>query len=147
MIPKPTARVRVRKPLRRSSEPVKRSKRPRKVRKTSAGAKARTADRRGTVAKRRAARKRLRDAADAKWRGEVRWWAGGACERTGYPGTDCHHIWPKGAHPRLRHDVDNGILLTHEEHLRAHRDMTRFRAWVASMFPQRWYRLEAARLD
>ena len=29
---------------------------------------------------------------------------------------DPHHIFPKGAHPHLRHDVDNGITLCRRHH-------------------------------
>lgn len=136
ILPKPLREKRVSKPLRRvplqrgkvdkPREPVKRKKPVKKVRTTE--------------------RARLRRIEDAAWRLAVRLRAEGMCERTWGRGTDAHHIWPKGAHPKLRHVLDNGVLLTHAEHDEAHRGMSAFRGWFSVYFRERWARLEAARL-
>lgn len=120
MIPKPSKRAP------RPRKAIKRGKRPaRRVRI------ARVSKKHGQVSK-----------ADSEWSAMVRERAGGHCERTGRAGTDAHHVFTKGAHPRLRYDLDNGILLTRAEHRRAHRSMKAFRAWFAKVFPETWARLE-----
>lgn len=140
ILAKPVKVQRVSKPLRRV--PVQRGKVDKPRKRLPKGRKTK----RGPVAKRRAAKREVVTQADLVWRNWVRERADGRCERTGFKGTDAHHVWPKKSHPKLRHEPSNGIYLWHEEHESAHRDMKTFRRWFAARFPLRWEMLEAARL-
>lgn len=103
----------------------------------------------GTVAKRRAAKRAATLRADARWAEAVRGLSTNVCEscRTYFLAcVDAHHLWPKKSHPKLRHVVDNGIRLDRRCHDRAHENMREFRKWFAGRFPERWARLEEARL-
>lgn len=134
--PRPPKREkRAQRPMKRGKPPA-RGKAPAKKRRTK----------RGPVANRRAARHYVGTYADAVWANWVRQRAEYLCELTGMMGTDAHHVWPKGAHPKLRNEIDNGVFLTHEEHMIAHKNMRAFRKWFSAKFPARWARLEAARL-
>lgn len=123
------------KPEKRAPRPPKRIARGKRPARTTRVTKQRTTEK---------ARQRRRD--DAWWSGAVRRRAEFLCERSGTLGEAGHHVWPKKAHPKLRHVIDNGIFLTREEHDRAHKNMRAFRTWFATRFPERWARLEAARL-
>jgi hypothetical protein len=51
-------------------------------------------------------------------------------------GAECHHLFTKAAHPELRHDPRNGILLCVYCHQTVHLDMTAFRKWWAGECPR-----------
>lgn len=77
----------------------------------------------------------------------VRHLASRLCERhpCSQPGTDPHHIWPKGSNPKLRHVIPNGIALCRKHHDEAGENLRGFRAWFAKTFPARWAALQKAK--
>lgn len=127
--PKPTKRVRARKPIARKSK-LKR------VRKTSAGAKARTA--------RRAEKRRQRWRMDAYWAKQVRQKYGDGCFHAfcGQPATDTHHIIGKKAHPELRYVVENGAPMCREHHDEAHARPKWFKENFRGWYHARWCSLQ-----
>lgn len=97
-IPKPIKTIKPKRPIKRAGRPRQMSPRPRAVE---------------TRQK------------DADWSRMIRERAGGRCEwcrhhGTATPGVDAHHICGKKAHPKLRHDPDNGISLCRPCHRTAH---------------------------
>jgi hypothetical protein len=82
--------------------------------------------------------------ADKLWAQAVKSGGGGFCEYGDCysRAIDAHHVFGRGAHPRLRLDSDNGIGLCRPHHNAWHRKPTQFRAWFATFYPQTWERLQ-----
>lgn len=94
-------------------------------------------------------RAKRRQLEDAVWRTAIKDRSGYACEYTvphACPSNarDAHHaVKGKGAHPRLRWDLENGICLCRWAHNWAHKNRDAFKAWFSAMFPERFARLLA----
>ena len=65
-------------------------------------------------------KKNLRKQADELWRYSVikKW--GQYCTVCGKIGVDVHHFFPRHAYPRLRHEVNNGIITCRGCHFKHH---------------------------
>ncbi len=79
---------------------------------------------------------RRNDAPDRTWRGIVQLRHHGVCQSCHEQlGTQCHHLFPKGSHPELRHDASNGAHLCDECHRDAHAHPIAFRDAFARDWP------------
>lgn len=90
----------------------------------------------------RAAKKRERAKLDKAWAEAVKERDGWTCQFCGYNATarglHAHHIFSKGGHPAVRHDVSNGITLCLRHHLYfAHRDPSAFTLWLIGRMGKR----------
>jgi hypothetical protein len=98
---------------------------------------------------RRTERAQEKNVGDAAWKLTVKVRAGMLCEMAGkhhrcWGPLDAHHVIGKGAHPRLRLDLENGVALCRDVHSRVHRSRwfrPFFWAWFDSTFPGRRERL------
>jgi hypothetical protein len=109
-IPKPTPRVRQRKPIKRTSMP------PRQSRSRAAAA---------------------RRKADREWAAAVKERAAGICEWCERElGSDAHHVLSR-RYLRSRHEVLNGVYLSRACHRKAHRQPVTFGKWLALEHPDR----------
>ena len=92
----------------------------------------------------RTAKKSERARKDAEWQKAVKERDGHACQKCGYNayprGLHAHHVFSKGAHPHLRHDVENGITLCLRHHLYwAHTDPCEFTEWLKEWMGEERY--------
>lgn len=87
----------------------------------------------------------LRRRRDREWADVVKSRAEGRCEcPCRQPGTlDAHHVFGKKAHPKLRHELDNGIALLRPCHRWAHRQRDLFRQWFRERRPAAYAHLVA----
>lgn len=119
---------------------------------------------RGKGVRRVSAKRRGVIAADAEWARKVKYRDGEECQLRGnglpmppdeeFPngritvlacmgGLDAHHVYRKGNHPRLRHDVSNGLALCRRHHQYAHtaEGIVFVQRWLYSVHFQRWWAL------
>ena len=65
-------------------------------------------------------KERIRKEADKAWQQAIALKWGMLCESCGKVGNVAHHYYPKGSHPSLRYDSDNGIYLCQACHFLHH---------------------------
>lgn len=119
--------------MRRNPDKPLRSKTPlRATKRLGPGAKAKErAKRTGSALRResRSATARRRVVADDEWKAVIRALYGEYCVLCGRRAKICHHAYPKGAHPELRHVVENGFVLCWKDHTLTHASPEQMRAF------------------
>ena len=96
-----------------------------------------------------------RKKAHEAWREQVYAITGGCCAVCGRRGRlDPHHILGKGAYPRYRFAVENGLPLCRfhhrtgcRGHISAHGTPRKFDEWLKEHYVDKWKWLQSARLD